>query len=91
VKNTGSVAGKEVVMLFSKQLYASITPDVKRLRRFEKINLEPGEAKTLTFVLPIKELGFINLNNKKVVEAGEYEIQMGRMTTGFTVRETTEF
>ena len=91
VKNTGSVAGKEVVMLFSRQLYASITPDVKRLRRFEKISLEPGEAKTLTFVLPIKELGFINLNNKKVVEAGEYEIQMGRMTTGFTVRETTEF
>jgi len=91
VKNTGSVTGKEVVMLFSKQLYASITPDVKRLRRFEKISLEPGEAKTLTFVLPVKELGFINLNNKKVVEAGEYEIQMGRMTTGFTVRETTEF
>jgi len=91
VKNTGSVAGKEVVLLFSRQLYASITPDVKRLRRFEKISLEPGEAKTLTFVLPIKELGFINLNNKKVVEAGEYEIQMGRMTTGFTVRETTEF
>ncbi len=85
VKNTGQVAGKEVVELFSRQFYASITPDVKRLRRFEKISLEPGEAKTVTFTIPLKELGFINLQNQKVLESGEYEFQVAGLTAGFTI------
>ena len=57
VKNTGSREGKEVVQLFVSDLIASLTPDVKRLRGFEKIDLKPGESKTVTFKLPLKDLG----------------------------------
>ena len=65
-----AVAGKEVVMLFSIQAYASITPDVKRLRRFDKISLAPGEKKTVSFVLPVRELAVVGLQHKKVLEEG---------------------
>ena len=57
VKNTGNREGKEVVELFVSDLVASLTPDVKRLRGFEKIDLKPGESKTVTFKLPIKRPG----------------------------------
>lgn len=85
IRNNSAVAGKEVVMLFSIQAYASITPDVKRLRRFDKISLAPGEKKTVSFVLPVRELAVVGLQHKKVLEEGRYEFEIGGMRTGFDV------
>ena len=91
VKNTGTREGKEVVELFSSQLVASITPDVKRLRRFEKISLKPGEARTVTFSLPVKELAFVNTDNKKILEAGDFKIQIANETVSFSINKTVIF
>jgi beta-glucosidase len=77
VTNTGKVKGKEVVQLYSSDLYASLMPDVKRLRRFEKVELNAGETKTVTFRLTQNNLSFVNLKNEKVVEAGDFEFQIG--------------
>lgn len=73
VTNTGKIEGKEVVQLYSSDLYASLIPDVKRLRRFEKVSLLPGETKTVTFRLQPKDLAFYNLECKKIVEPGDFE------------------
>ncbi len=84
VSNTGNLAGKESVLLFSSDLYASIiTPDVKRLRGFEKIDLKPGETKTVKFTLRAEDLAVVNLEGKKVTEAGEFRIQIGDQKINF--------
>lgn len=77
VTNTGSRDGKEVVQLYTSDLFASLMPDVKRLRRFEKVELKAGETKTVTFKLKLNDLSFINLENKRVVEPGDFEFQIG--------------
>lgn len=77
VKNTGNVAGKEAVMLFSSDLVASLSPDVRRLRAFEKIALNPGEAKTVTLKLPADDLAFVNENGKWTLEDGDFKLQVG--------------
>jgi beta-glucosidase len=77
VTNTGNREGKEVVQLYSTDLYASLIPDVKRLRRFEKVTLKTGETKTVTFRLKLNDLSFINLQNQRVVEPGDFEFQIG--------------
>ncbi|MCA1744105.1 MAG: glycoside hydrolase family 3 C-terminal domain-containing protein [Bacteroidales bacterium] len=87
VKNTGEVEGKEVVQLYTADLYASITPDVRRLRAFDKINLKPGEEKTLSFSLTPEDISFINAHNQRVTEAGEFEIQVAELTASFNYKE----
>jgi len=77
VTNNGSVDGKEVVELFVKDLIATVSPDAKKLIRFEKIHLKVGETKTVEFLISSKELGFIGMENKWVTEEGEFEIQIG--------------
>ncbi|GHT66550.1 glycosyl hydrolase [Bacteroidia bacterium] len=77
VKNTGTRDGKEAVQLYSSDLYASLIPDVKRLRRFEKVALKAGETKTVIFKLALSDLSFVNLDNKRVVERGGFELQVG--------------
>ena len=77
VKNTGSRTGKEAVLLYSSDLVASIIPDVKRLRGFEKISLEPGESKTVTFELPAKELAFVGADGKWRLEKGDFRLACG--------------
>ncbi len=77
VSNTGKISGKEVVQLYSSDLIASLPPDVKRLRRFEKVDLKAGETKTVTFRLTLDDLSFINLQNERVVEPGDFEFQIG--------------
>lgn len=77
VTNTGNREGKEVVQLYSSDLYASLVPDVKRLRRFEKVTLKAGETKTVIFKLNVNDLSFINLDNKRVVEPGDFVFQIG--------------
>jgi beta-glucosidase len=83
VKNTGNREGKESVLLYTSQLYASITPDTKRLRKFDKISLQPGETRTLTFKLTPKDISFINDQSQRVSEAGAFRIQVGDQTAGF--------
>ncbi|PVY41713.1 glycoside hydrolase family 3 N-terminal domain-containing protein [Pontibacter virosus] len=86
VTNTGKREGKESVHLYTSDLYASgITPDVKRLRRFEKINLKPQESKTLTFTLTADDLSYTNRDGKKVTEAGEFEVRIGDLVKKFTL------
>ena len=77
VKNTGNVEGKEVIQLYSSDLFASLVPDVKRLRRFEKVSLKAGESKTVTFKLTLDDLAFYNLKSERVIEAGDFELQVG--------------
>ena len=80
VSNKGDVAGKEAVLLFSSDLVASITPDVRRLRAFDKIELNPGETKTVQFELPTNDLAFVNAAGKWTLEAGEFRLQIGDKT-----------
>lgn len=85
VTNTGDRAGKEVVQLYIRDLIASISPSVKRLRGFEKIDLAAGASKTVTFDISSKDLAFIGIDNKWVTEPGEFEVQIGGLTQNFTL------
>ena len=80
VKNTGSKAGKEAVLLYSSDLVASVVPDNKRLRDFTKIALEPGETKTVTFQLPAKNLAFVGACGKWMLEEGDFILKIGNLT-----------
>ena len=91
VKNTGSHAGKEAVLLYSSDLVASIVPDNKRLRDFTKIKLEPGETKTVTFQLPAKDLAFVGADGKWVLEEGDFTLRIGGLTTGITCTATKKW
>jgi beta-glucosidase len=83
VRNTGDRAGKEVVQLYLNQQDASITPPLKRLKRFAKIQLRPGETRRYTFELGAEDLSFINAENKRVVEPGIFHVQIGGLTQSF--------
>ncbi|MOA38756.1 Periplasmic beta-glucosidase precursor [compost metagenome] len=85
VTNAGSREGKEVVQLFTADLYASTTPDVKRLRRFEKISLKAGETKTVTFTLTSKDLAFVNHEGNWITEAGDFDLMIGNQKVKFNV------
>ncbi len=88
VTNTGKRIGKEVVHLFTSDLYASsVTPDVKRLRRFEKIELKPGESKTLTFELNPADLSYTGRDGKTILEAGDFEVMIEKLKATFTMIE----
>ena len=77
VTNNSDIDGKETIQLYTSDLYASLTPDNKRLRDFEKIKINAGITKTVEFILPVTELSFINAFNKNVVESGEFNIKVG--------------
>jgi beta-glucosidase len=91
VTNKGSRAGKEVVQLFISDLVASLTPDVKRLRGFEKIELNPGESKTVSFKIPMQQLAFVGTDLQKHLEQGDFKIQVANLTTTFNVTQTKSF
>ena len=88
VKNTGSRAGKESVLLYSSDLVASLTPDNKRLRDFTKVALEPGETKTVTFKLPAKSLAFVGADGRWVLEEGDFAIKIGRLVQNIRCTST---
>ena len=88
VKNTGSRAGKEAVLLYSSDLVASIVPDNRRLRDFTKVALEPGETKTVTFQLPAKELAFVGADCRWTLEEGDFVLRIGRQAETITCTET---
>ncbi|PXY46394.1 glycoside hydrolase family 3 N-terminal domain-containing protein [Flavobacterium hydrophilum] len=86
VTNTGKLAGKESVLLYLSDLYASITPEVKALKRFEKINLAANETKTVHFTLNQKDLQFVNNDLKWVSEKGTFKITIGNLSQQFLLK-----
>ena len=88
VKNTGSCAGKEAVLLCSSDLGASIVPVNRRLRDFTKISLEPGETKTVTFLLPAKALAFVGADGKWTLEEGDFILKIGSLTVPVVCERT---
>lgn len=87
IVNTGNLEGKEVVELYLSDLYASLSPDSRRLRGFEKINLKPSEKKTITFKLDYRDFSFTQQNNKAIIEPGEFKVQIGTEIKNFTIKE----
>lgn len=83
VTNKGQRAGKEAVIVYVRDVVASLSPPGKRVRRFAKIALEPGQSRTLTFTLRPEDLSFIGANNKPVIEAGDFEVLVGGLTGKF--------
>lgn len=88
VTNTGKVAGKEPVLLYSSDLIASLVPDNKRLRDFTKISLEPGETKTVTFELPAKNLAFVGKDGRWRLEEGDFILRIGGQKVPVKCTET---
>jgi beta-glucosidase len=88
VTNTGEVAGKESVLLFSSDLYASSTPDVRRLRAFDKVELAPGETKTVRLQLAADDLAFVNYNGKWTLEQGDFILSCGGLEKTVTCTQT---
>lgn len=77
VRNTGSVEGKEVVIFYSSDLVASISPDVLRVRGFDKVNLKPGESTKVEFTIPASDLAFVGYDGKWILEKGEFMFTIG--------------
>ena len=88
VKNTGKCAGKEAVLLYSSDLIASVVPDNKRLRDFTKIELQPGEEKTVTFELPAKNLAFVGADGKWTLEEGDFALKVGNQVVNAACTQT---
>src|SRR5215217_7849075 len=86
VTNSGQRAGKEAVLLYVSDLVASISPPGRRLRRFAKISLNPGQSRTLNFTLRAEDLSFIGADNKRVVEPGEFDVKIAGLTQKFTLK-----
>ncbi len=85
IENTSEIDGFETIQLYSSDLYASITPDVKRLRDFSKVEIKAGETKTIIFDLPVDNLAFVNLNNDYVVEPGKFKLSIDKLSKDITV------
>ncbi|MBC7486005.1 MAG: glycoside hydrolase family 3 C-terminal domain-containing protein [Cytophagaceae bacterium] len=83
VQNTGIRTGKEVVQVYTKDVYATITPSVKRLKRFEKIELKSGEQKTLTFKIAKQDLAFVGNDMKWITEDGDFEVLVNDLKASF--------
>ena len=91
VTNAGARAGKESVLLYSSDLYASSTPDVRRLRAFEKVEIEPGETVTVELELTAKDLAFADYYGKWRLEEGDFILSVGNLSQKVTCTETVLF
>jgi beta-glucosidase len=83
VKNSGGRAGKEVVQLYLNERFASVTPPLKRLKRFAKVLLQPGESRQVSFELTPDDLSIIGADNKRVVEPGIFDVRIGGLQQTF--------
>lgn len=88
VTNTGNCSGKEFVMLFSRDMVASLTPDNRRLRAFEKVELKPGETKTVTLPIKASDLAFVDYDGKWVLEKGQFRMQVGSSVMDIDCNDT---
>lgn len=86
VTNTGKRAGKESVLLFINDMYASITPSVRRLRGFKKIELQPGESQTVKFSVSAEDVAFVGMDNKFITESGDFEVMIGDLKGKFVAK-----
>src|ERR1700730_1220441 len=86
VTNSGQRTGKEVVLLYVRERVASLTPAGKRVKRFAKIYLEPGQSRDIAFTLRPDDLSFIGADNKPTVEAGDFDVMVGNLTDSFSVQ-----
>ena len=91
VKNTGKVAGKESILLFSSDLIASMVPDGRRLRAFEKVDLQPGETKTVTFNLKADDLAFVGYDGKWILEEGDFKLTIADQSADIHCGETYQW
>lgn len=91
VENTGKVAGKESVLLYSSDLVASMVPDGRRLRAFDKVVLQPGEIKTLTFELKADDLAFVGYDGKWILEEGEFKLMIADQSADIFCTETYQW
>lgn len=91
VTNTGKVAGMESVLLFSSDVVASTSPDIRRLRQFDKISLNPGETRTVKLSVPADDLAFVGYDEKWILEKGDFIIQVGDKTLNITATETKKW
>ena len=91
VKNTGKVAGKESVLLFSSDLIASMVPDGRRLRAFDKVELQPGETKTMTFELKADDLAFVGWNGKWRLEEGDFKVMIADQSADIHCTDTYQW
>ena len=88
VTNTGKIVGKEVVMLFSSDLVASLTPENRRLRAFSKVELQPGETKTVTLTIKGSDLAFVGADGNWILEKGDFRMQIGSQVLNVKCSET---
>ena len=88
VTNKGRMAGKESILLYSSDLIASMTPDGRRLRQFDKISLNPGETRTVTLQLPASDLAFVGYDGHWRLEEGDFLLTMGSLSTQVTCDQT---
>ena len=91
VKNTGKVAGKESVLLFSSDFIASMVPDGRRLRAFDKVELQPGETKTMTFELKADDLAFVDWNGKWRLEEGDFKLMIADQSADIHCTDTYQW
>lgn len=91
VKNTGKVAGKESVLLFSSDLIASVVTDGRRLRAFDKVELQPGETKTMTFELKADDLAFVGWNGKWRLEEGDFKLMIADQSADIHCTDTYQW
>ena len=91
VKNTGKVAGKESVLLFSSDLIASMVPDGRRLRAFDKVELQLGETKTVTFSLKADDLAFVGYDGKWILEEGDFKLMIANQTAALHCDDTYQW
>lgn len=91
VKNTGKVEGKESVLLFSSDLIASMVPDGRRLRAFDKVELQPGETKTMTFELKADDLAFVDWNGKWRLEEGDFKLMIADQSADIHCTDTYQW
>ncbi|MEO7456062.1 MAG: glycoside hydrolase family 3 N-terminal domain-containing protein [Gemmatimonadaceae bacterium] len=85
VRNTGARDGVEVVQVYVRQMYASVSPPVRKLRDFTKITLKRGERRVVSFRIPVSRLAFVGRDNRLGVEPGEFEVQVGGRMTKFSI------
>lgn len=86
VKNSGKKAGKEVVQMYLTDMFGSVSRPNKQLKGFEKVLLAPGESKTVSFTITAEHLSFIGLENKRIVEAGEFTVRIKNLESTFNLK-----
>lgn len=91
ITNTGNVAGKESVLLFVSDLVATVTPDNKRLRAFEKVSLAPGETRTVELSIAARDLAFVGIGNRWTLEEGDFHVAVGKESLRIRCTETKVF